>query len=40
VGDILPAIVKPEMKPLTPIQERLLSMPSGDEDGREAGTKN
>jgi hypothetical protein len=32
IGDILPAIVKPEMKPLTPIQERLVSMPLGDED--------
>lgn len=32
VGDILPAIVKPELRPLTPIQERLLApLPDGDE---------
>jgi hypothetical protein len=27
IQNILPAILKPEMKPLTPIQERLVSMP-------------
>jgi hypothetical protein len=32
ISDILPAIVKPETKPLTPIQERLVSMPVGEED--------
>jgi hypothetical protein len=31
VSEILPAIVKPEMKPLTPKQERLLSMPDYEE---------
>jgi hypothetical protein len=34
VSEILPALLKPEMKPLTPIQERLVSMPieAGGED--------
>jgi hypothetical protein len=33
IGAILPAIIKPEHKPLTPIQERLLSLPlPADED--------
>lgn len=32
IGDILPTIIKPEHKPLTPMQERLLSMPAGYED--------
>jgi hypothetical protein len=27
IQNILPSIFKPEMKPLTPIQERLISMP-------------
>jgi hypothetical protein len=32
VSEILPAIVKPEMKPLTPIQRRLLSFPVDTEE--------
>lgn len=32
VSAILPAIIKPHHKPLTPMQERLLSMPTGYED--------
>jgi hypothetical protein len=32
VGDILPAIIKPEHKPLTRIQERLVSMPANPEE--------
>jgi hypothetical protein len=32
VSEILPAIVKPEMRPLSRIEERLLSMPADDED--------
>jgi hypothetical protein len=32
VGDILPTIVRPEHKPLLPIQERLVSMPSQEPD--------
>ena len=33
IGDLLPAIVKPELRPLTPIQERLLApMPLPDDD--------
>jgi hypothetical protein len=31
-GDILPGIIKPEHKPLSPIQERLVSMPVRDSD--------
>jgi hypothetical protein len=31
-GDILPAIIKPELKPLSRIQERLLSMPADQEE--------
>lgn len=30
---ILPAIIKPEHKPLTPIQERLIALPAEDDDG-------
>jgi hypothetical protein len=32
VSEILPAIVNPEMKPLTPIQQRLLTMPDDGSD--------
>ena len=31
IAEILPGIVKPEHKPLTPIQERLVSMPFDDD---------
>lgn len=32
IGELLPAIIKPQHKPLTPIQERLLSMPLPNEE--------
>ena len=32
VGEILPAIIKPELRPPSSIQERLLSMPADGED--------
>jgi Plasmid encoded RepA protein len=31
IGDILPAIIKPEMRPLSPIKQRLIEMPVTDE---------
>ena len=31
IAEILPGIVKPEHKPLTPIQERPVSMPFDDD---------
>lgn len=31
-GDILPSLIKPEMRPLTPIQKRILSIPDGTEE--------
>ena len=34
IGELLPAIIKPHHKPLTPIQERLLSMPLPDEEAQ------
>ena len=34
IAEILPGIVKSEHKPLTPIHERLVSMPFDDDDGR------
>ena len=34
IAEILPGTVKPEHKPRTPIQERLVSMPFDDDDGR------
>ena len=32
IGELLPAIIKPHHKPLTPIKERLVSMPLPDEE--------
>jgi hypothetical protein len=34
IGELLPAIIKPHHKPLTPIQERLVSMPLPDEEAQ------
>ncbi len=34
IGDLLPAIIKPKHKPLSRIQERLVSMPLPDEEAQ------
>ena len=38
IGDLFPAIIKPEHKPLSRIHERLISMPLQDEETQRSST--